>query len=49
MVLNVLGAAMVLAALWTAIAICTDKAGMRYRAFAVKAPVHRAQRKRDPY
>jgi hypothetical protein len=49
MVLNVLGAGIVLAALWTAIAICTDKAGMRYRAFAVKAPVDRAERARRSY
>jgi hypothetical protein len=49
MVLNVLGAGIVLAALWTAIALCTDKAGMRYRAFAVKAPVDRAERARRSY
>lgn len=41
MVFNVLGAAVVLAAWWTAIAICANTAGMRYRAFAVRAPVER--------
>jgi len=46
MVLNVLGAAIVLATLWAAIAICTDKAGMRYTAFAVRAPVRRDERTR---
>ena len=46
MVLNVLGAAIVLATLWAAIAICTDKAGMRYTAFAVRAPVRRDEHTR---
>jgi hypothetical protein len=46
MVLNVLGAAIVLATLWTAIAICADKAGMRYTAFAVRQPARREERAR---
>ena len=49
MVFNVLGAAIVLATLWTAIAICVDKAGMRYTTFAVREPVRRAEHTRRQY
>jgi hypothetical protein len=49
MILNVLGAALLLAAFWAAVAISRNNAGMRYSAFPVREPVRRSERfRREP-
>jgi len=47
MILSVLVAALLLAALWAAVAISRDNAGMRYSAFAVRETARRERIGRD--